>query len=329
MPPFSSGLHLVAEVCDAQTEGIDKGSTSVSFQPGSIRAGAYTADPGTAGSTTLLLQISLPCLLYAREARSPDKPVTGTEATATRNSEQQAPTVSTLILRGGTNASNAPPVDYTQRVFLPFLYKHFLLPADHLTLDIKKRGFFPYGGGELHVRVPAIAKGHSLPPVTLTKRGRITEVNGLVYVSGSLPRRIATELRQAALSVLTQQLSEPWARDHDRVVASESVSPDDPDSAPVIPPINLDILADPSGKAGSGIILWAKTSNDCILGGSALGSKGTNAQRTGRAAAEELVRNLKHGGCVDEYMQDQMIIFLALAKGRSTVKTGPLTLHTK
>lgn len=27
--------------------------------------------------------------------------------------------------------------------------------------------------------------------------------------------------------------------------------------------------------------------------------------------------------------QDQIIIFLALAKGKSTIATGPLTLHTK
>ena len=33
--------------------------------------------------------------------------------------------------------------------------------------------------------------------------------------------------------------------------------------------------------------------------------------------------------CFDEYMQDQMIIFMALAKGQSRILTGPLTLHTQ
>jgi len=28
-------------------------------------------------------------------------------------------------------------------------------------------------------------------------------------------------------------------------------------------------------------------------------------------------------------LQDQIIIFMALAEGKSTVRTGPLTLHTK
>lgn len=32
---------------------------------------------------------------------------------------------------------------------------------------------------------------------------------------------------------------------------------------------------------------------------------------------------------MDEYLQDQLIIFMGLAKGKSSVLTGPLTLHTK
>ena len=33
--------------------------------------------------------------------------------------------------------------------------------------------------------------------------------------------------------------------------------------------------------------------------------------------------------CVDEYIQDQMIVFMALARGESRILTGPLTLHTE
>ena len=73
--------------------------------------------------------------------------------------------------------------------------------------------------------------------------------------------------------------------------------------------------------------------------------RGDDLAGLGRSAAEELARNITHGGCVDEYLQvrylystldsysreaqDQIIIFLALAKGKSTVRTGPPTLHTK
>jgi len=38
---------------------------------------------------------------------------------------------------------------------------------------------------------------------------------------------------------------------------------------------------------------------------------------------------IDQGVCLDEYAQDQVIIFMALAKGCSKVLTGPLTLHTQ
>lgn len=38
---------------------------------------------------------------------------------------------------------------------------------------------------------------------------------------------------------------------------------------------------------------------------------------------------MEAGGCVDKYIQDQMIIFMALAQGESRLLCGPLTLHTE
>lgn len=49
----------------------------------------------------------------------------------------------------------------------------------------------------------------------------------------------------------------------------------------------------------------------------------------GREAAEELLKALDGSGCVDEWLQDQIIIFMALAEGESVVRTGEVTLHTK
>ncbi|KAJ3553579.1 hypothetical protein NM688_g3532 [Phlebia brevispora] len=65
------------------------------------------------------------------------------------------------------------------------------------------------------------------------------------------------------------------------------------------------------------------------FGGGAIGKKGKKPWTVGEEAAEEILSNLREGGCVDEYLQDQIIVFLALAAGRSTIRTGPLTLHTK
>ena len=39
------------------------------------------------------------------------------------------------------------------------------------------------------------------------------------------------------------------------------------------------------------------------------------SEKTARAAAEELIRNVKAGGCVDEHLQDQVRGFVDVFKG--------------
>lgn len=80
---------------------------------------------------------------------------------------------------------------------------------------------------------------------------------------------------------------------------------------------------------GTGIIVVAETTTGCRLSGSALGRKGIQAEQVGADAAEMLLRNLSYGCCVDDYLQDQLIIYMALASGRSRMRTGPITLHTQ
>ena len=278
-----------------RTGGEDDGTTG-------IRAGTYEADPGTAGSTMLLLQVSLPCSLFPE--------------VETQTQEGGLLSSSTLMLRGGTNALNAPQVDYAQHVLFPFLKTHILPssssqynPADILQLDIKRRGFYPHGGGLLHVRVPALLKGQTLRSVNLTERGDVVSIKGTVIVSGVIGMRVASEMRTHAIKEL-------------RALSPSIAS--FPESQ-----IDVRIESNPKGRAGSAIVILAHTSTGCVLAGSALGAKGTRAAQTGKDAAGQLARQLDEGGCVDEWLQDQMIIFLALAKGRSVVRVGKVTLHTR
>ncbi|KAI0781224.1 RNA 3'-terminal phosphate cyclase [Trametes elegans] len=277
----AAGLQLAAEICSAHLQGCDTGSRSILFCPLTKPevSKCYTADPGTAGSIALMLQISLPCLLFSSTPAPP----------------------SGLILRGGTNATQAPQIDYTEHVFLPFLRAHFGLQP---TLNIVKRGYYPKGGGEVHVSIPPV-RG-PLPAVTLTERGGVRAVRGRSYVAG-LPKSLAESMRAAAIQVLV----ECGVAEGAISVAAVREKPSD------------------AVGSGSGIVLWAETDGGCVVAGSALGRKGIEPARVGREAAIELASNLANGGCMDEYMQDQMIIFLALAEGKSRVKTGPLTLHTR
>ena len=52
---------------------------------------------------------------------------------------------------------------------------------------------------------------------------------------------------------------------------------------------------------GTGILVVAKSELGCLLGGSALGKKGTPAEQIGINAAQELVEDLNCGGCLDRW----------------------------
>jgi len=145
----------------------------------------------------------------------------------------------------------------------------------------------------------------ALPPVTLTERGPVQLIRGEARVGG-LPFIIAERMKNAACATL--------------IAAAVS---------PTI--IRIDAVRETQEEAfgsGGGILLFAETDNGCVIGGSSVSTKSRDPEEIGKKAAEELLRNLRHDGCVDEHLQDQIIIFIALAKGRSTIKTGPLTDHT-
>eukprot|EP00455_Lapot_gusevi_P028252 TRINITY_DN3006_c0_g1_i1.p1 TRINITY_DN3006_c0_g1~~TRINITY_DN3006_c0_g1_i1.p1 ORF type:complete len:403 (-),score=91.55 TRINITY_DN3006_c0_g1_i1:12-1220(-) len=278
----SNGIKLVADIFNGFTQGAEIGSSRVTFysnDTNSILGGFkfdFEADTKTAGSISLLMQVSLPCLLFA-------------------------PGPSRIVYKGGTNVIMAPQVDYIAMLLQPMLEKLF-----HVTfqLQINKRGFFPRGGGEVQLNVEPIQK---LLAFDLTDPGHVVTVGGLAYCSGSLPESVATRMAQGA----SKKLSKALGRQVNISIESQKFA------------------ADVAVGVGVGIILYAETSTGCRIGGSALGQKEVPAEKVGEQAAQELLNNLSHGECVDEYMQDQLIIYMALAEGVSRLKTGPLTLHTQ
>src|SRR2546426_5228569 len=50
-----TALQAVAELCSGELKGVDVGSSTIEFRPGTIGAGRYAFDVGTAGGGTLVL----------------------------------------------------------------------------------------------------------------------------------------------------------------------------------------------------------------------------------------------------------------------------------
>ncbi|ELT99109.1 hypothetical protein CAPTEDRAFT_183136 [Capitella teleta] len=206
-------------------------------------------------------------------------------------------TQTTLNLYGGTNAEMAPQIDYFTMVFQPIVSRMGL----QFDCDIQKRGYFPKGGGAVEVRVHPILH---LQPINLTDFGKITCIRGRSFVAGVLPIKVAHATSRSAQNLIQRQL-------------------------PGIP-VHIESIKEASAVgAGSGIIITAETSTGCILAGSALGKRGLPAENVGQTAAEMLLQNLQHEACVDEYLQDQLILLMALAKGQSMLKCGPISMHTQ
>uniref|UniRef100_A0A8C2XCX1 RNA 3'-terminal phosphate cyclase n=1 Tax=Cyclopterus lumpus TaxID=8103 RepID=A0A8C2XCX1_CYCLU len=226
------------------------------------------------GSTDIMCpSVALPCALYSDAS-------------------------SQLILKGGTNAEMAPQIDYTVKVFKPMVERFGV----HFDCDIRMRGYYPKGGGEVMVTVNPVKE---LQPVVMTERGNITKIYGRAFVAGVLPYKLAKDMSAAAVRTIRKEIKELY--------------------------INIPALQEKEKACGNGngIIIIAESSTGCVFAGSALGKKGVYVDKIGIEAAEMLLRNIRHNGCVDEFLQDQLIIFMALAKGTSRIRTGAVTLHTQ
>ncbi len=340
-----AGLEAVAAACagelrDARGERPGVGSTFVTLSPGRVTAARLLADTGTAGSCTLICQAVLPVLLLA--APSEERPV------------------SELVCRGGTDAEMAPPVDFLRFVLLPTLRRHVLPAAVQLELAVLRRGFYPRGGGEMLLTVSPLAAGRGLRPILLEARGEVVCITAYPWFCGGgggrgrdggrsggrgdrdgRDSRGGRDNRDGRDSCAWSQLA-PEEAMHDvvrqvrtvlrkhpalagRMSASEAAASggrpffvSEPQAAPA-----------PATGNSCGVLVVAETETGCLLSGSARVERNVPFQEVGVRAAEELAAALHHGGCVDEYLQDQLVIFAALAEGTSRILAGPLSLHTE
>ena len=226
-PQHLTGLQLIAALCGGRLEGGAVSSSCITLQPGQLACSHHLADTKTAGSCMLLAQSALPCLLFAAAAPtaggggggSPTAAAaaTGAEAGAASAAAAAAAgspgcdaaaaaaalraavaggTASELDLRGGTDASMAPPAGYMQHVLLPVLRSRLGVQAD---MALVRRGFFPKGQGQVVLTVQRLPAGGCLPAIDLTERGEITGIGIRAFTAGKLLPAIGERLAAAAL----------------------------------------------------------------------------------------------------------------------------------
>jgi RNA 3'-phosphate cyclase len=168
-PQHLKAVEAVAKLTNAHVEGLEVGSTEITFEPGEISGGSYKIDIGTAGSTTLILQAVMPAAAFA-------------------SSQVE------FEIRGGTDNPQAPPVDFWKNVTLPTL-RHMGYMAE---IECPRRGHYPRGGGIVQARIEPVEKLNCLQ---LGDPGKIIKVTGIAHCV-RLPSTIARNMAHSAARTL-------------------------------------------------------------------------------------------------------------------------------
>jgi len=172
-PQHYTVASLLKKLSNAETKGLEIGSTSLFFSPQMVQEGKYEIDIGTAGSIVLVLQSVLLSTLHIL------KPVS-------------------LLVHGGTDVKWAPSWDYFHSVFLPVLQK---MGVD-VSVRLLKRGYYPKGGGCVEMRIAPLL--NELQPFEYIDPYPISQVQGIIYLSG-LPDHIAKRMKHVVLKELLKE----------------------------------------------------------------------------------------------------------------------------
>ena len=305
-----AALDFLAKATAAKTCGAFVGSTEVAFEP--VREKQVLRDSAKVqerifergkmyeirldkpGSVWLILQAILPYMLFAASENVPTQ----------------------VMITGGTNVPKSMSVEYVKQVMVP-MFERIGVPT--IDVDIRRRGW-THGRdiqiGEVCIKVRPLQKGAKVPAFELKERGAISKV-AVSVLAGT------DAMRSALVERATARLLE---------------------TCPQLEPAEIVVNEDSGDPKRLYLLLVVHTSNGYRLGRDWLYDEKIKgvlneaqteliARKMVQRVVDELALEIAHGGCVDEYMRDQLVVFQTLADGRSHVDggldTGEGSLHAK
>ena len=287
-------IKALKQICPgAKSSEVKLGETSMWFQPEKIKSGNFEFDIKTAGSITLFFQaILLPSLF--------------------------APSKVTITVKGGTCGKWQAGVDSLQRVLLPLIQRF----TKDIKLTIKKRGYYPKGGGEVMLEISPLfkSKAHSSYQELIKEiesktryynfinQGKLEHIKGFVNISADLQeRQVGERLIKAARQTLLR--------------------------AKV--PISIDLGYFPALSTGGEILIHSVHSqngftdpfNSPRLLADSLLEKNKRAEIIGEETSNQLLSLIESKAAIDPLLCDQLIPFAALLTN-SKINTSDVTNHT-
>jgi RNA 3'-phosphate cyclase len=288
-----TAIQALKQICDAKTNEIKLGSTELRFIPNKVKNSIYEFDIGTAGSISLLLQaLILPCMF--------------------------APGKVTIKIKGGTCGKWQASIYYIQNLLIPQIQRF----VEKIELKFFKHGYFPKGGGEVHLIInPKFNLENSelnllleeikikTAKILLINQGELEQIRGIINLSLELQdKEVAERIKISAESSLKKYEV----------------------------PVNIRTEYTNTLSIGGEIVLWAIFSNNgkvdydnpVILGSDALIEKGKKSADVSREVTTKLDKEISSNAAIDHYLTDQLIQFMALLPG-SNINSSKISNHTK
>ncbi|MCP8322814.1 MAG: RNA 3'-terminal phosphate cyclase [Candidatus Methylarchaceae archaeon HK02M2] len=259
-------IKAIASLCKASVDNLKIGADKVSFIPSKMHSTSIKLDIGSAGSITLLLQAVIPSVSLSNI-----------------NAE--------LEIVGGTDVRWSPTMNYFTRVVLP-IYE--LLGID-VELQVKRRGYYPKGGGIVGVKIKP-----SKEPKALNLISSKNPLPSIISICSKLPRSVAERQMKAAKKYLANQGIEVKTFE---TGIEDSISP------------------------GSSILIYSMGKQGPFLGSDAIGVKGKPSEKVGRDAAKLFLSEYLSNAPIDGHLGDMIVPFLPFIKGQSRFKVSRVTSH--
>ncbi len=197
----------------------------------------------------------------------------------------------TIKAKGGTAGTGAPTVEYIKFVAFPILGR---LGIRQPEIEILKQGFYPAGGGMVKVK---FSPTKQVQAIKLLERGKVRNIRGF-SIAGRLPLTVAERQANAAKNFLSNHGFESEIK----FSTFETLS------------------------AGTSMTIFADCENT-VLGSDGIGKLGKRAEKVGEEVAVNLFSSINSCKTFDRHMADQIIPFLALAKGKSVITVEEITNH--
>ncbi|DBA00156.1 TPA: hypothetical protein N0F65_000479 [Lagenidium giganteum] len=284
-------IQLVGNIGGGELTGGHLSSTAISYAANgkTLTGGSFIGDAKTAGSVSLMIQAALPALLFSAKS-------------------------STVTLRGGTDVDFSPPIEFMRGPFRQLLAGF----GAAFDIAVKKRGFFPEGGGEVELQAQHIQQPLKALDWTTSSK-ELRSITSQIIVRGvSVDDQLGQEYVNALRKALGSQLQQDEAHGSPALEFEVTIVPKKASTQRKHFGKGKKPAQRKDDQPEVSVLCVAETGSGCLV----------TVDRAGKLAADEaaellagkLFSLLRKGVCTDEHLADNAVVFMALAQGTSKLR---------